>query len=131
MPVVAVGIARLLARSSPRRIRAVLGILRTGAAPASYEQAKEARDSVVAASILCAGEGCLQRSLATVLLCRFRGVWPTWCTGIRTAPFCAHAWVEADGEPVGEPQPADYFRPMIVVPPKAGRADLATGSNQE
>jgi hypothetical protein len=23
-----------------------------------------------------------------------RGVWPTWCTGVRTPPFSAHAWVE-------------------------------------
>ncbi|MGH2707881.1 MAG: lasso peptide biosynthesis B2 protein [Actinomycetota bacterium] len=119
-PLLAVGAARLLAHFPPRRIRAVLGLLRTGAAAATYARAKAARDAVVAVSVLCAGESCLQRSLAVVLLCRMRGVWPTWCTGIRTAPFCAHAWVEADGQPVGEAHPAGYFRPIIVVPPVAG-----------
>jgi hypothetical protein len=48
---------------------------------------------------------------------RIRGVWPTWCTGVRTAPFIAHAWVEADGHPVGEPQGPGYYRPLIVIPP--------------
>jgi hypothetical protein len=71
----------------------------------------------VAVSVLCAGEGCLQRSLATALLCRLRGTWPTWCTGVRTMPFSAHAWVEADGEPVDEPHPAGHYRPVITVPP--------------
>ncbi|MGH8899465.1 MAG: lasso peptide biosynthesis B2 protein [Egibacteraceae bacterium] len=119
MPLLAVGAARLLAHLPPRRIRAVLGLVRVGAAPATYAQAQAARDTVVAVSIFCAGEGCLQRSLAVVLLCRTRGLWPTWCTGIRTEPFCAHAWVEAHGQPVGEPYPAGYFRPIITVPPSA------------
>jgi hypothetical protein len=72
---------------------------------------------VVAVSVLCAGEGCLQRSLATALLCRMRGSWPTWCTGVRTMPFGAHAWVEADGVPVDEPHQPGHYRPVITVPP--------------
>ena len=113
----AVGAARLLARLSPRRIRKALVLLRRGAAPAVYGQALAARQAVVAVSVLCAGEGCLQRSLATALLCRMRGVWPTWCTGVRTEPFRAHAWVEVDGRPVGEPQGAGYYRPIMCIPP--------------
>jgi len=113
----AVGVARVLAHQSPRRIRAVLRRLRRGAQPASYEQAKAARDAVVAVSLVCAGpEGCLPRSLATVLLCRMRGHWPAWCVGARRlAPFGAHAWVEADGVPVGEEYPPDYFRTFFTV----------------
>ncbi len=114
----AVGVARLLARQSPRRIRTVLSWLRRGARPATFEQAKATRDAVVAVSLACAGrEGCLPRSLATVLLCRLRGQWPTWCVGARKlAPFGAHAWVEADGVPVGEDYPPDYFRTFFTVP---------------
>lgn len=114
----AVGVARLLALQSPRRIRAVLDWLRRGARPATFEQAKAARNAVVSVSLPCAGrEGCLPRSLATVLLCRVRGQWPTWCVGARTlAPFGAHAWVEADGVPVGEDYPPDYFRTFFTVP---------------
>lgn len=113
----AVGVARLLARQSPRRIRTVLSWLRRGAQPATFEQAKAARDAVVAVSLVCAGrEGCLPRSLATVLLCRLRGQWPTWCVGARKlAPFGAHAWVEVQGGPVGEDYPDDYFRTFFTV----------------
>ena len=70
-----------------------------GARPATYEQAKAARDTIVAVSLICgAREGCLPRSLATVLLCRLHGSWPAWCVGARRLPpFAAHAWVEADG----------------------------------
>lgn len=114
----AVGAARILARLSPRRIRTVLSLLRCRAAPASYDQALTARDAVVATSVFCAsGRGCVQRSLATALLCRIRGVWPTWCTGVRSVPFAAHTWVEADGRPVDEPYPAGYYRPIITIPP--------------
>src|SRR5690348_2369941 len=114
----AVAAARLLATQSPRRIRTVLGWLRRGVRPASFEQAKAARDTVVAVSLACASrEGCVPRSLATVLLCRLRGQWPAWCVGARRLPpFAAHAWVEADGIMVGEDYPADYFRLLFKEP---------------
>jgi len=107
----AVAAARPLSALPPRRIRAVLELLRTGARPATTAQAQAARDAVVAVSTRCAGQYCIQRSLATALLCRMSGTWPTWRAGIRTAPFRAHAWVEADGQPVGEPRPAGYYTP--------------------
>lgn len=115
---IAVGAARLLATQPPRRIRTVLGWLRRGAEPASFEQAKQARDTVMATSLVCAArEGCLPRSLATILLCRLQGRWPTWCVGARRVPpFGAHAWVEIDGAPVDEPYPRDYFRTFFTVP---------------
>ena len=96
----------------------MLRTLRRGARPATYRDAKVARDDVVAVSLRCAArEGCVPRSLATVLLCRASGVWPTWCVGVRRVPpFGAHAWVEADGEAVGEDYPSDYFRSLITEP---------------
>ena len=114
----AVGAARLLATQSPRQIRKVLDCLRPRAVPATYEQAKATQDDVVAVSLMCAApEGCLPRSLATVLLCRLRGRWPTWCVGARRVPpFAAHAWVEAEGVMVGEDYPPDYFRTLFTVP---------------
>jgi hypothetical protein len=110
--------ARLLATRPPRQTKAVLGLLRRGARPAGYAEAKAARDTVVAVSLVCAApEGCLPRSLATVLLCRLRGTWPAWCVGVRRLPpFGAHAWVEADGVMVDEGYPPDYFRPLFRVP---------------
>jgi hypothetical protein len=115
----AVGVARLLATQSPRRIRSVLTRLSRGVPRADYEQALAARDAVTAVSLLCRGpRGCVPRSVATALVCRASGVWPTWCVGVRAvAPFAAHAWVEADGVVVGEREPVGYFRPLIAVPP--------------
>lgn len=115
---VAVGLARALATQPPARIRAVLSGVRRGARPATYAEAKAARDDVVAVSLLCgAREGCVPRSLATVLLCRAAGIWPAWAVGARRVPpFGAHAWVEADGVPVDEDYPVDYFRTFFTVP---------------
>lgn len=114
---VAIVLAWLLAKQPPHRIRVVLSRIRRGARPATFAEARRARGSVVALSVFCAGEGCLQRSLATALLCRMWGSWPTWCTGVRTQPFAAHAWVEAEGQPVDEPLPADHYRTIMAVGP--------------
>lgn len=114
---VVIGVARLLATRSPHQIRTVLSTLRRGARPATHAEAKAARDTVVAVSLTCAArEGCLPRSLATVLLCRLQGRWPTWSVGARRLPpFAAHAWVEADGVMVDEDYPPDYFRTLVQV----------------
>ncbi len=114
---IAVGGARVLAHLPPRRIRAVLTLLRRHAAPATYQQAKNAQDAILGVSVLCGGRYCLQRSLATTLLCRIHGVWPTWCTGVRTHPFAAHAWIQVDDQPIGELHPAGYYRPILTIPP--------------
>ncbi|MFB6533097.1 lasso peptide biosynthesis B2 protein [Streptomyces noursei] len=113
----AVGAARLLAHLPPKRLQAVLRAARRGAAPADYATALQARQDVTAVSVLCSGRYCLQRSLATALLCRFGGTWPTWCTGVRTPPFAAHAWVEAEGHRVDEPEDASTYRTLLAVPP--------------
>jgi hypothetical protein len=123
--VLAVGIARILAQLSPKNLRAVLTLVRNGANDATYSQALLARDAISAMSIRCrAGEGCLQRSIATALLCRTNGTWPTWRTGVRTDPFSAHAWVEANGEPVGESFPAGYYSPIITIEAPAPKSHL-------
>jgi hypothetical protein len=113
----AVACAHLLAVLPPGRIRAVLGVVRRGARPATLEQAADARATVLLVSLASGGrKGCLPRSLATVLLCRLHGVWPTWCVGVRARPpFAAHAWVEAEGVLVGEGVPADYFQRFFAV----------------
>ncbi|MFC4912921.1 lasso peptide biosynthesis B2 protein [Actinomadura gamaensis] len=118
----AVTAARLLAALPPRRIVAVLSLLRRGARPATYEEALAARRDVTAASTSCAGNYCLPRSLAVVLLCRSRGYWPTWCTGVRTPPFAAHAWVQVDGRPVGEGSDSVGYHLMLAVPPLPDRS---------
>ncbi|GLP67077.1 hypothetical protein TUSST3_36990 [Streptomyces sp. TUS-ST3] len=117
VPWLATLVARLLMRQPPARIRAVLRLVRRGARPSTAEEALRSRRAVVAVSVSCAGEGCVQRSIATALLCRVHGHWPTWCSGVRVVPFLAHAWVEAEGLPVDEPYPPGYHTVLIRVPP--------------
>ncbi|MFI6369523.1 lasso peptide biosynthesis B2 protein [Streptomyces sp. NPDC050546] len=117
----AVAAARLIALLPPRRIRTALGLARRGARPARYDEALRARQDVTAVSTLCAGRYCLPRSLATALLCRMHGHWPTWCSGVRTSPFAAHAWVEAEDRPVGEPPDTATYRTLITVEAPRGR----------
>jgi hypothetical protein len=119
-PRLAVGLARLLVLLPPARLRWMLAILSRGTAPAGYTQAARARQAAVSVSGRCAGLGCLQRSVATVLMCRARGRWADWCTGFRTLPFAAHAWVEADGVPVGEPGELGVFHTVLAVRCPAG-----------
>ncbi|HEY3001090.1 MAG TPA: lasso peptide biosynthesis B2 protein [Kribbellaceae bacterium] len=116
---VAVVVAKRLAKRSPRRIQQALRRLRRGAAPATYAQAAAARAVVTGISLDCTGpQGCLPRSIATALLCRLRGTWPTWCVGVRVLPpFGAHAWVVADDRDVEEPYPAGYHKALISVEP--------------
>ncbi|MFJ3099050.1 lasso peptide biosynthesis B2 protein [Streptomyces hydrogenans] len=117
LPLSVVCIARLLAKAKPVRVRQMLELARRGAVPATAEQALAARRHVVSVSLRCAGQACLQRSIAVALLCRMRGTWPTWCTGVRVNPFGAHAWVEAEGSAVGEPYPPGHYRALLTVPP--------------
>jgi hypothetical protein len=117
---IAAGLAWLLERQPPARLRRILSATSRGAEPATFEQAKLARDTVTAVSLACAGpQSCLPRSIATALLCRMSGVWPVWCTGVRKVPpFAAHAWVEADGKPVGEQVDTGLYQRLITVSAK-------------
>jgi hypothetical protein len=115
--VVAVVVARMLSHVSPRHLSAVLRLARGRARPASYQEAAAARSAVVRVSRRCAGAGCLPRSIAAALLCRFRGVWPSWRVGVLTSPLAAHAWIEAEGRPVDEPQGVERFQPLMTVGP--------------
>jgi hypothetical protein len=123
-----VGTARLLVTLRPRQLRRVLEFARRGARPATRQQAEVARQAVVAVSLRCAGKGCLQRSIAATLYCRAHGSWPTWCTGVRTNPFTAHAWIQVDDQPIGEPHPAGYYRILLTVPPAPFSAAVAITS---
>ncbi|WP_163510651.1 lasso peptide biosynthesis B2 protein [Fodinicola acaciae] len=114
-PLLAVGFAFLLARLRPDRLRQVLRTVARRAKPATVAQASAARAKVTSVSLRCATEHCLQRSIAAALLCRLGGAWPTFCTGVRTAPFAAHAWIEVDGEPIDEPTSTAGFHVLIRI----------------
>ncbi|MBL1066681.1 lasso peptide biosynthesis B2 protein [Streptomyces sp. 7-21] len=113
----AVGLARVLAKRPPEEICRVLTRIRPGSRPATYRQAKWARDAVLTVSVRCCGKNaCLPRSLAAVLLCRARGVWPDWCAGVVAAPpFAGHAWIEAEGRMVDEYLDDTFYKRLCGV----------------
>lgn len=111
--------ARVLARLSPDQLAEVLRRVARNARPATYNEARRARQVVLTVSTRCCGrEACLPRSLAAALLCRRRGQWPTWCAGVLAAPpFTAHAWIEADGRMVDEYADDTALTTLISVGP--------------
>lgn len=122
----AVRAARIIVRLPPHRIEWLLTRLPSGSRPATFAEAERWRRQVVSVSPAAAGRfGCLPRSVATVLIGRRFGAWPTWCVGVRTElPFAAHAWVEAEGRLVGEPgDMTTYSRLVVVGPADGGGAD--------
>ncbi|EMF00610.1 lasso peptide biosynthesis B2 protein [Streptomyces mobaraensis NBRC 13819 = DSM 40847] len=119
---VVIALAFLLARLRPGRLRRLLTLISRGARPAHHAEVLEVYQAVVGTSRRCAGwYGCLPRSVAIALVCRLSGTWPDWCAGVRSSPpFAAHAWVEADGRPVGERGRSEDFRPLMVVTVREG-----------
>ncbi|MGW2599361.1 lasso peptide biosynthesis B2 protein [Streptomyces klenkii] len=119
-----------LSRGAAEAARALLGAAAEDARPLAGSRGRHeavapaqtagrcSRTAVTGTSARCAGPYCVLRSLATALLRRLRGTWPTWCTGVRTGPFAAHAWVEAEGRPVGEPAGSGCFSILPSVPPR-------------
>jgi hypothetical protein len=115
----AVGAARLLVQRSPSHLVVTLRAIRRRAAPASYAEASRALNEILSVSSFCRnGSACLPRSVATCLLCRSRGVWPTWSTGVlRSPPFGAHAWVQVADQIVDEPLGIADYAPLLTVGP--------------
>lgn len=120
--------ARLLARlslilsaplnwMSPGRIEKILLRLVKNYPPASEKQVKTARNAVCIVSSRCRSqEGCLRRSLAVVLVLWLQHKSVSWCTGYAQEPFRAHAWVELNECPIGEPAEVQIYSKAIYVP---------------
>lgn len=119
-----VGVAFVLCLMPPRLLRSSMSLLVSSGKRPTLDSAERYRALVVSVSTLCAGEGCLPRSVATATLARLHGHGLTWCTGIREQPFLAHAWVEVHRAPVGEVTSLDDLRVMLKATP---RHDVAAG----
>jgi hypothetical protein len=58
---------------------------------------------------------CLERSIALHVCLRWCGAPTVLRLGVQPYPFSAHAWVELDGEPVGDsPDSIALFRPLSL-----------------
>jgi hypothetical protein len=112
----AVAVARPLSVLPPHRLWRVLTLLTGRGRPPVADEVLAWRDAVNSVSRRCAGEGCLQRSVAVMLLGWAAGAPPAWRTGFRPDPFVAHAWVEVDGVPIGEPGYVAQFHTVLAVP---------------
>ncbi|SDI37890.1 Transglutaminase-like superfamily protein [Sinosporangium album] len=112
---VAVWVARPLSMLPPHLLCRILTLLVKGTRPPIAADVLSWRDAVNSVSRRCAGEGCLQRSVAVMLMGRFHGAPPAWKTGFRPNPFVAHAWVEVGGVPIGEPKAVAHFHAVLAV----------------
>lgn len=81
-----------------------------GAPPASLREGESFVAAVRRAAHWFPGRAaCLETSLGTVLAARLHGRRLDWCIGARTLPYAAHAWVEAEQQPIGEPPDRPYL----------------------
>lgn len=122
----AISVARVIALLPALRITQVLGALRRRSRPSHVGEVSDLRAAVCRASVRCAGQGCLQRSIAVFVACRLQGHTPVWASGFRVAPFGAHAWVEVDGSTVGEPDVIADFVVVLSVPEQPSRSRTPT-----
>lgn len=77
--------------------------------PASAAEARAAVNGARRASRYFPGRAaCMENSLAAVLAGLLHRRRTDWCIGARTLPYAAHAWVEAENTPVGEPDDRPY-----------------------
>lgn len=110
-----VGLALLLTLLPPSTLQRCLRALKGNARATTTQQAHRIRAATCSVSARCAGEGCLQRSIAVYLICRIEGHVPGWKTGYQIEPFAAHAWVEVDGIPIDEPAAISSYTTVLAV----------------
>ncbi|WDZ86610.1 lasso peptide biosynthesis B2 protein [Micromonospora cathayae] len=122
---VAAGTALLLSLLPPAAICRILTQVVRGTRTPTPAEVLEWRDAVNRVSTRCAGNGCLQRSIAVVLLSRMFGAAPVWRTGFRPAPFAAHAWVAIGDTPIGEPAAVGHFLTVLEVVPRHRASPVA------
>ncbi|MFJ4208920.1 lasso peptide biosynthesis B2 protein [Paenarthrobacter sp. NPDC089675] len=112
---VVTSIAWTMTLMPPSLLQSFLQFVAHKTRPSTSSEARRIRAAVCAVSERCAGEGCLQRSIASFILCRLEGHSPSWKTGYRLEPFAAHAWIEVDGVPIDEPPSVGSFVPVLSV----------------
>lgn len=110
-----VGLALMLTLLPPSTLQRCLRTLKGNARATTAPQAQRIRATTCSVSARCAGEGCLQRSIAVYLICRLEGHAPGWKTGYQLEPFAAHAWVEVDGNPIDEPAAIRSYTTVLAV----------------
>ena len=113
--------ARLLLAVTARRpamLHRVLGAAaRAARRDATIAEATTIHRTLTSASLRCASPyGCQPRSVALTVWCLLTRRRVSWVVGAATAPLGLHAWVEAQGRPVGESVDRHLlYQPIIVI----------------
>lgn len=103
-------LAAAILRLPFRRVTAIVATLARGARPCAREEAATTVAAVRHAARWYPGRAaCLETSLGAVLAARMRGRRLDWCIGARQLPYAAHAWVEVERQPIGEPNDRPYL----------------------
>ncbi len=59
---------------------------------------------------------CLEESVAAALALALLGRGVRWCHGVIADPIRLHAWIEAEGRPVAEPDSTRRCTALLTIP---------------
>lgn len=104
-----------LIKLPPKKLSEVIEKLIKNTRKALPKEVESWRTSINSINVRCAGNGCLQRSVAVMLRGIIARRTPDWVSGFQVSPFIAHAWVEVDGIPIGEEMDLSNFQKILFV----------------
>lgn len=104
-----------LIKLPPNKLSEVIEKLSKNTRKALPKEVESWRTSINSINVRCAGNGCLQRSVAVMLRGIIARRTPDWVSGFQVSPFIAHAWVEVDGIPIGEEMDLSNFQKILFV----------------
>ena len=104
-----------LIKLPPKKLSEVIEKLSKNTRKALPKEVESWRTSINSINVRCAGNGCLQRSVAVMLRGIIARRTPDWVSGFQLSPFIAHAWVEVDGIPIGEEMDLSNFQKILFV----------------
>ena len=104
-----------LIKLPPKKLSEVIEKLSKNTRKALPKEVESWRTSINSINVRCAGNGCLQRSVAVMLRGIIARRTPDWVSGFQVSPFIAHAWVEVDGIPIGEEMDLSDFQKILFV----------------
>ena len=105
----------ILIKLPPKKLSEVIEKLSKNTRKALPKEVESWRTSINSINVRCAGNGCLQRSVAVMLRGIIARRTPDWVSGFQVSPFIAHAWVEVDGIPIGEEMDLSNFQKILFV----------------
>ena len=104
-----------LIKLPPKKLSKVIEKLSKNTRKALPKEVESWRTSINSINVRCAGNGCLQRSVAVMLRGIIARRTPDCVSGFQVSPFIAHAWVEVDGIPIGEEMDLSNFQKILFV----------------